>query len=135
MIHAMWVLFIYALLSLVVVAYVALGIFFLKWRNQYDGVYGLIECGVGLVLAFCATFGVKERNLDAGVMLAFYAAIGGVYVMVRGLDNLSKSKSKTRWICYLQSWVNYFVIPTPEPSVPVPTDVAGSIPPETSCDP
>src|SRR5262245_26384183 len=78
-----------------VVAVPAVGVGFYWLRARYRLTYGFVEFLIGLISAlrvFVPT--VDYRTLDQANMLQ---VVGGIYIMVRGMDNIGKGVGGTRW--------------------------------------
>ncbi|MGF6440114.1 PIN domain-containing protein [Paraburkholderia youngii] len=70
------------------------GIFFYWFRERYRLIYGAAETGVGLLTMYGATFVTFDF---ASISYEHPGQIlGGLYIMVRGLDNLAKGLKGTR---------------------------------------
>lgn len=91
---------------LVAAVCVALGFYWLRCRRQL--VYGLVELGVGLAVIFLTLYPQTPNYLSDeqvppwwGWLLSKGVGITlGIYVMVRGLDNIGKGlppKWRSKW--------------------------------------
>lgn len=86
-----------------VVALPALGVALYWYRQRFRLSYGIFEFLVGVMLTyyvFFPTFSYAALTVVEGIQI-----IGGLYVMVRGLDNVSKGVEGTR---FEQSWKKLF---------------------------
>jgi hypothetical protein len=79
------------------------GIAFYWFRERYRLSYGAAETGVGLLTMYSAVFvGFDFSSVDYGHPVQI---LGGLYVMVRGLDNIAKGLQGTR---LAPMWNRYF---------------------------
>ncbi|MGO8150462.1 hypothetical protein AB9F36_11680 [Rhizobium leguminosarum] len=80
----------------IMVALPAIGIGVFAWRQWYRLSYGLFEFMVGVAAAFqvMATQATDIRNLTA---LHYMQIVAGIYVVVRGLDNIGKGLEPTKY--------------------------------------
>lgn len=77
-----------------VVALPCLGVFLFWYRQKYRLSYGVFEFIVGVMMTyyvFFPNFSYAALNVVEGIQI-----LGGLYVMVRGLDNVSKGVEGTR---------------------------------------
>jgi rRNA-processing protein FCF1 len=103
--------FIYANLSYLVatfsvwgtlVALPTLGILLYWCRQKYRLSYGVFEFAVGMSMAYYVFFpsgGYSKLTVVQGIQI-----LGGLYVMVRGLDNIGKGVEGTRAEVVWKSW-------------------------------
>lgn len=73
---------------------IAILLYLLRERQRI--IYGIIEFGAGLssiILIFYPSFDLKELTFDLSFSIKF---LGGLYIMVRGIDNMVKGLSTTR---------------------------------------
>jgi predicted nucleic acid-binding protein len=78
----------------VVIAVPIIGIALYWARERFRLFYGTFECLIGLIMAWSSLlpkFDHSELNLGFGIKL-----LGGLYVIVRGLDNVGKGIEGTR---------------------------------------
>ncbi len=70
-------------------------IFLFIFRERQRISYGILEFGVGLtsiILIFYPSFNLENISFDFSFGIKY---IGGIYIMIRGLDNVVKGLSKT----------------------------------------
>jgi len=80
-----------------------LGVTLFWMRSKFRLSYGISEVIVGCIAAARVVFPVsKIQSFEAVVLIQF---LGGLYIMVRGLDNIEKGLKGTR---FLPSWQSIF---------------------------
>ena len=86
---------IYAFPGLSAAAVLALGLALFAIRRRYRSTYGAVEVVIGVVVALTQTVDVLNsgRAIDGHFVLAMLTA--GVYLVVRGLDNVDQGLEKT----------------------------------------
>lgn len=98
-----WVLETVSTIGIVVVISV-MGTGLYAIRGRWPQLYGLIEIGMGLLLTYDAASQVKNPSA------AYLKVVAGLYVIVRGWDNLARfvktTKYKDRW----QRWFGPFSV-------------------------
>lgn len=79
--------------TIILTVLIAISLFIFRERQRIS--YGILEFGVGLTsigLIFYPSFDLKNISFDFSFGVKY---IGGIYVMIRGLDNVVKGLSKT----------------------------------------
>jgi len=80
----------------------SLGLALYWWRSHYRLAYGLTEFGVGLVASVSVLWpSFQVSQLAASGILQF---VGGLYVVVRGLDNIGQGLRGTRLQVFWDRW-------------------------------
>jgi hypothetical protein len=69
----------------------AVGILLYRFRSQQPFAYGMIEFGVAIIAAF-----VSISAPGNAVLPKLLGIMGGIYIMIRGLDNMEKGLPE-RW--------------------------------------
>jgi hypothetical protein len=91
---------------LLLAGFIILGFVFYLLRRHYRLAYGLIEVGIGIVVIFLTIFPqtsyllLIEEPLFGWLLLKSAGVSAGIYVLVRGLDNVEQGLTKswrTRW--------------------------------------
>ncbi|MFH6942562.1 hypothetical protein [Flavobacterium sp. FlaQc-50] len=79
---------------LIVTYSITLGIYFWLLRERYKLIYGLLELMAGLASIFIV-FNSTDFNFvfSSWKFENFMGIVGGLYILVRGIDNLSKTKT------------------------------------------
>src|SRR5436309_5453299 len=91
---------------LLLAVFIFLGFAFYLLRRRHRLAYGLIEVGIGIVVISLTIFPqtsyllLQEEPLFGWLLLKSAGVSAGIYVLVRGLDNVEQGLTKswrTRW--------------------------------------
>ena len=95
---------------------VIVGVAFFLLRRQIRWLYGVIEIIVALLVIFFSFFPVANTLTDEGsygfgssiyLTSAIVGRLTGVYILVRGLDNVEAGLSRS---CWLYVWWKHIVV-------------------------
>jgi hypothetical protein len=76
-----------------------------KLRRRRRLIYGLIECFVGIVFIGRVLFFSDAKYLSR---FDFFGILSGIYIVIRGLDNIESGMKDTKNEHYLKSWKRIF---------------------------
>lgn len=80
--------------SLLLLLIVSLGVIAYGWRERFRLTYGVTEASVGAIASYYG-FEASSFHYDAMTTAQWLQALGGIYIIVRGLDNMGKGFERT----------------------------------------
>jgi hypothetical protein len=79
---------------LISVGLILLGLLVFWLRSKFRALYGLVELGAALATMF---IGIQTYRTSGPSAAAYLQILGGLYVMIRGLDNIKASAPNRDW--------------------------------------
>jgi hypothetical protein len=76
------------------VGLILIGLIVFWLRSKFRALYGLIELGAALATMF---IGIQTYQTQGANAAAYLQILGGLYIMIRGLDNIVASAPNRDW--------------------------------------
>jgi hypothetical protein len=70
---------------------ILLGLLLYLFRSRGRFAFGIVECGFGIYMAYCGSWLNKDGEIP------WFTLLGGLFVIVRGMDNVGKSLKDPKW--------------------------------------